>query len=90
MNRHFKKLPSPDIQYGQVWFLSFQRTPLKSEAVSSEIRGGVNQILRFLGFLMHRKFKLCLCNNNLKKLIPYLLCRKSYKQYFKVSISGCL
>ena len=29
-------------QYGQVWFLSFQRTPLKSEAISSEIRGGVN------------------------------------------------
>ena len=40
-NAH-KPSPAQHIQYGQVWFLSFQRTPLKSEAVSSEIRGGVN------------------------------------------------
>ena len=50
-------------QYGQVWFLSFQRPPSDFRGVSSEIRGSVNLIHRFLGFLMHRKFKLCLCNN---------------------------
>ena len=29
-------------QYGQVWFLSFQRPPSDFRGVSSEIRGGVN------------------------------------------------
>ena len=29
-------------QYGQTWFLSFQRPPSDFRGVSSEIRGGVN------------------------------------------------